>query len=83
MSDACGSTGCTIVCQGSPAITTFAQVTQNSMVFAPVITFNSCSGVTGTRYSAMLNSTIDTNGGGASYFPGNAAGTTATNGVYN
>jgi hypothetical protein len=37
---------------------------------------------TGARYSANTNSAIHTNGGGASYFPGNAAGSTATGGIY-
>lgn len=37
---------------------------------------------TGTRYSATLNAVINTAGGGASFFPGNAAGTTATGGQY-
>ena len=37
---------------------------------------------TGVRYSATLNGVINTFGGGASYFPGNAAGTTATGGQY-
>lgn len=39
--------------------------------------------VTGTRYNATLNGVIDTNGGGAGFFPGTVAGTTATGGQYN
>jgi hypothetical protein len=46
-------------------------------------TFTVVSGsVTGTRYSATENGVIFTNGGGATYLPGNAAGTTATGGQY-
>lgn len=37
---------------------------------------------TGTRYSATLNGLIYTNGGGANYFPGNSAGSTASGGQY-
>jgi len=37
---------------------------------------------TGKRYEATLNGTVLTYGGGANYFPGNAAGTTATGGQY-
>ena len=37
---------------------------------------------TGTRYSATLNSVINTYGGGATFLPGNAAGSTATGGQY-
>jgi hypothetical protein len=37
---------------------------------------------TGARYSAAQNSVIFTNGGGANYFPGNAAGSTTTGGQY-
>lgn len=47
---------------------------------------NSCTGLgtaaTGTRYTQNGLSLIWTGGGGASYFPGNAAGTTANSAVY-
>ena len=36
----------------------------------------------GSRYICDNNSVIFTNGGGANYFPGSAAGTTATGGIY-
>ncbi len=38
------------------------------------------SGATGSRYYVSLNGVITTNGGGANYFPGNAAGTVVGNG---
>ncbi len=38
--------------------------------------------VTGPRYSATLNSIINTNGGGANFFPGSTVGSTATGGQY-
>lgn len=38
--------------------------------------------VTGTRYAVAMNGVINTNGGGASFIPGNAAGTPVTGGQY-
>jgi hypothetical protein len=38
---------------------------------------------TGSRYGAALNGVIQTNGGGATYFPGNSAGSTSVGGQYN
>lgn len=38
--------------------------------------------VTGTRYAATLNAVINTQGGGANYFPGTVAGSAATGGQY-
>jgi hypothetical protein len=40
------------------------------------------TGATGTRYSAVGNSSISTNGAGANYFPGDAAGTTTPDEEY-
>jgi hypothetical protein len=37
---------------------------------------------TGTRYSAVMGGIIDTQGGGANYFPGTIAGTLASGGQY-
>jgi hypothetical protein len=37
---------------------------------------------TGTRYLSGSNSVINTNGGGANFFPGSGAGSTATGGQY-
>lgn len=38
--------------------------------------------ITGSRYYEFLNSVINTNGGGANYFPGDSAGTSATGAQY-
>lgn len=37
---------------------------------------------TGVRYSVSLNGVLDTGGGGANFFPGNSAGSSATGGQY-
>jgi hypothetical protein len=37
---------------------------------------------TGKRYNAVSNGVVDTQGGGASFIPGNSAGATATGGQY-
>jgi hypothetical protein len=42
-----------------------------------------CTGsATGKRYDVITNSVLNTGGGGASYFPGDVAGTAATGGQY-
>jgi hypothetical protein len=38
--------------------------------------------ISGARYISQRNSVIDTNGGGANFFPGSTAGSTALGGVY-
>lgn len=72
--------GATITLVGTPAFTVawaFAPAAGN--IRSTGITFS--GGATGVRYNAALNSVIQT-GGGATYLPGNAAGTTATGGQY-
>lgn len=65
---------------GSITLGQFAQANATGIIFA---FSNSSSGsFTGTRYLAALNGVIQTNGGGANYFPGSVAGSTATGGQY-
>lgn len=70
----------TITVSGTPAFSiAFCQAAALALV-----TFFSSSfsgDATGTRYSSTGNSVVNT-GGGASFFPGNAAGTTGTGGLY-
>jgi hypothetical protein len=40
------------------------------------------TGATGQRYNVSMNGVVNTNGAGASYFPGNAAGATYSGGQY-
>jgi len=70
----------TVTLTGTPAFTVFASATDGGVM---VLNGNTFSGsATGTRYDATLNGVIDTAGGGATYLPGNASGTTATGGQY-
>lgn len=66
---------------GTPAwAEAFVSIADLSQAFGNVSGFTGTA--TGKRYSAVSNGVIDTNGGGANYFPGNVAGTTATGGQY-
>lgn len=65
---------------GTPNVSVFAWAPLGGLIYA---FSNSVSGTcTGQRYNATVNSIITSNGGGASYFPGSTAGSTATGGQY-
>lgn len=71
----------TVTLSGTPAYSSaFVRSILGSVVNAAVLTFSGSA--TGVRYDVTLNAVVNTSGGGASYFPGNAAGTTATGGQY-
>lgn len=71
----------TVTITGTPAFSgSFALVQQAAAVRINGATFTGSA--TGVRYSVACNGVIDTNGGGASYLPGNSAGVTATGGQY-
>jgi len=71
----------TITLTGTPAfLGAFAWATDGGVLFTPNLTFSGSA--TGPRYYAATNGVIQTEGGGASYFPGNSAGSTATGGQY-
>lgn len=75
------STGGTVTLTGTPNFSTGFVVSSNiSAIYAGGTTYSGSA--TGKRYDATLNSTISSNGGGANFFPGNSAGTTATGGQY-
>jgi hypothetical protein len=66
---------------GTPAFSNqFAHADALGILFATGMTFSGSA--TGTRYLADTSAVINTAGGGANYFPGNAAGSTANDGVY-
>lgn len=77
-----GGSTTTVTISGSPAWTTaFAYARLCGVMDVPSISFSGGT-PTGPRYSAVLNGAINTSGGGASYFPGGTAGSTATGGQY-
>ncbi len=80
-----------IAITGSNATVTISAAVTFSAAFAEAITaiiqasngsvslsFVNASNVTGTRYISQLAGVISTNGGGANFFPGSAAGTSST-----
>lgn len=79
----CGTlsiTDSSITVQNNPTFTAFASVFGSGFLNAQTVVFTGSA--SGSRYSVQLNGVIATNGGGASYFPGSTAGTTATGGQY-
>lgn len=73
----------TITFSNSPVFSTaFCYQFGASFINAAGMTFTNKATVTAKRYDIQLNSACFTNGGGATYFPGGTAGTTATGGQY-
>ena len=73
----------TLTVSASVSITTFANcLVLGSIDYRGVTITLGAFTVTGTRYSATQNAVIRSNGGGANYFPGTIAGSTATGGLY-
>jgi hypothetical protein len=72
--------GLTITLTGTPAFSIFALAYMTGMISMQGQTFSGAA--TGQRYNATLCGVIETNGGGANYFPGGTAGATATGGQY-
>lgn len=74
------SQGYTITASGTRAFSVFAAAAQGGTITSSGNTFTGT--FTGSRYNASANGSIQTYGSGPSYFPGNSAGTTSTNGSY-
>lgn len=71
----------TVTLSGTPAFTNFALASFGLIVvIAGTTAFSGAA--TGSRYSVQLNGVIQTQGGGATYLPGNAAGSLLTGGQY-
>jgi hypothetical protein len=71
----------TVTVTGTPNFTAqFASASAGNM---EVYNATFSGAATGKRYTIQVNGTIATSNGGANFFPGNAAGTTATGGQYN
>ncbi len=80
---ASGTNTIVVTVTGTPAFSAAFAVAQNGGVIALPSTVMSFSGAaTGSRYSGTSNGVINTAGSGATFFPGNAVGTTATGGQY-
>ena len=76
-----GDAGKTITISGTPAFAqAFAWAQSHGRITCNGNTFSGPA--TGVRYYADSLALIDTQGGGAAYLPGNAAGSTATGAVY-
>lgn len=72
----------TITLTGTPNFSgAFALAQAGGTIWVPSVTFSGSA--TGSRYSASENGVIHVSGGGATYLPGNAAGTATTGGQYN
>ncbi|RLP21987.1 DUF1565 domain-containing protein [Mesorhizobium sp. YM1C-6-2] len=70
----------TVTLSGSLAFAVFLQATTASTA---TVSGNTYSGsATGQRHNAQMNAVIQSAGGGANYFPGDAAGAVATGGQY-
>lgn len=71
----------TVTITGTPAFSSaFAFADRLGFVTNTGVTYSGLA--TGVRYVANSNAVVNSNGGGANFFPGNSAGTTATGGQY-
>jgi len=76
-----GAYGRTITLTGTPAWGTAGfECAQAGVVDLRAVTFSGAAA--GKRYNVVSNGIIDTGGGGATFIPGNSAGTVATGGVH-
>lgn len=75
--------GVTITLTGTPAFAAaFVFADRCAVINIPTALVTFSGSATGTRYSVAGNAVINSGGGGATYFPGNVSGTTATGGQY-
>lgn len=72
--------GSAVTITGNPSIGRFAMAQTNSSIYAQGMTFTGTA--TGNRYDATSNGVIDTNSGGANYFPGSSPGAQSNGGLY-
>lgn len=71
----------TVTISGTPAFSSaFAAGISGAVIEVASNTYSGSA--TGKRYDVALNAICNTGGGGATYLPGNSAGTTATGGQY-
>lgn len=65
----------------APALGVLALANNGGILFASASSFSGAA-TGGFRYAVQTNAIVNTNGGGASYFPNDNAGTTSTGGIY-
>jgi hypothetical protein len=71
----------TVTVTGTPTFSSaFAYAWTNGSIFSNLTTFSGAA--TGPRYIVTTNGTINTNGSGANFFPGNTPGVMQTGGIY-
>lgn len=73
-------TGQTMTLTGTPAFSVGFCYSNNGYIDAASATFTGSA--TGPRYYAQLGGIINTNGGSATYLPGNSSGSVINNGLY-
>ena len=79
-----------ITCQGGVTVTVsigltflyFAASSEGGVIQLYSMVYSGAVGITAQRYFVRNNGIVDTNGGGADYFPGSTAGTVSTGGIY-
>jgi hypothetical protein len=72
--------GRTVTLTGTPAFGEFIRSLFGGLVEAQAVTFSGSA--TGARYNVFGNAVLYTNGGGATYLPGNASGSASSGGEY-
>jgi hypothetical protein len=77
-----GVPGPTLTIPAGVNITNFAQSTGGSTIVPVYQAINGAANVFGQKFFTATNGVIDTNGAGASYLPGNVAGTNQSGGQY-
>lgn len=72
----------TVTLTGTPAFSQSFARAAGGLIYVPSTAVTFSGAATGTRYTVASNGAIDTEGGGATYLPGNAGGSTAPDDEY-
>jgi hypothetical protein len=68
---------------GTCAFNVIAGASNLGLIYFSPALYSWSGSFTGTRYNAQINAVVNSNGGGANYFPGTIAGSVGTGGTYN
>lgn len=77
-----GGLGTVTISSGLTVATAFAFGVRQGLIIDQLSSFTNSSLVTGSKYSVITNSVIDTGGGSSTYFPGSLTGTSSSGGTY-